>query len=507
MPVYLATMHFNTSSRHIALLFVLLLAAWELGAQTDYQCINSNSSESVFKCYKSAYDYHIAVKGWECPYIGTSTRERASDWRTLGQKVVQYAGGIQQISFGGNRGYESRIDQLNGDTWVIGAGGAFVFTDDGGISGKYKEGKSYSFRVKSEHGLPLRVRAYEVALRGGDTLVFHEVKEDGTIEPVKGYGYVNLCPGGRKNLCPRSYPRVPQAKCSGYSWSRYFSTDADPQYDDLVFTIESGEAEITWGVGYSGGSAVRAGWVMVIDVLSAKITGVSVDVLSECREDEVVVSYVPIAGAKDNVVGSVEFLLDGQPFKTVTENMNPAVSGLPAAQRAIKNGQENQMRFTTSELGGAGIHRISIGAVSDKWSRNANVDASVDHFFKDVRVRAKPTVQLASTIEVCSGCEASIPLNADGLDLNYTFHVEQPAATPGDWAGLPLANPNATGSYTLSSQTWDASLRPSPYLEQRYRVWVSNDDSGCDSDPVETSVRWYKTLDTPPVYHIPNQAP
>ncbi|MBQ9469697.1 MAG: hypothetical protein IJU72_01945 [Bacteroidales bacterium] len=352
------------------------------------------------------------------------------------------------------------------------------------MEGKYQEGKSYRFRVKSNDGLPLRVRAYEVAMRGGDTLVFSEVKKDGSVEPVKGYGYVNLCPGGRKNLCPVGYPRVPQAKCSGYSWSRNFSHDPDPKYDDLVFTIESGEAEIAWGTGYSGGSATRAGWVMVIDVLSAKITDVNYEEISLCQPDEVVVDYDVVVGATSQSGAKAEFYIDNVFYKEV----------------AVSCGA-NQLRIPVTAFSGLGTHRISIGSVSDAWSKAA-ISSSLQVAVREIRVKDRPDVKYGpSTTDVlCTGCDGVLDLDADYLDANFRFDVERIGADGVTWESV--GSTSQTGDFSLGPLT---HTDPSAlFTEVHYRVMVSNLDTHCDSEWSVHTIKVYKHPVTGLQYHIPN---
>ncbi|MBR7067407.1 MAG: hypothetical protein IKI28_03710, partial [Bacteroidales bacterium] len=322
--------------QYITLLCVALLCHVLEGVG---QCSNSSTL-----CNGACYPSHIDI-GWQCPLskslFGWSTN--TSEWQKLLEKGFGIVGsnldGGTPLSHTINgRTYNTKEYRINnlaalGTTIKIGCGDAMLFTDDGGTKYKYCQlplynsatvsdknplwetninefSNTYSFRVQSVDGVPLRFRVFEVGIRPLDILEFSEVKGDGTKEAKRAYGYGTNKPLPGSILNPTG--------CNGYSWCRNFKINNTPTPKDneagnnLAFMIESGLAEISWNVGYVKyiedklvsnpsfvGSVVRAGWVMVIDVLSAKVKTISLSEVAECKPDNIEVTYDVYVGAKN----------------------------------------------------------------------------------------------------------------------------------------------------------------------------------------------------------------
>ena len=505
--------------QHIALLSVVLLcfALDGVGQVWQYECGNT-----VFDCLGpinfstgkravGAYDYHIGDRGWECPYV--NYKERTTEWRDLGTDVVKYAHGLTKVTGGGFTGYESKISTLSttsGGVHVIVNGGAFVFTDDGGIAGKYLEGKSYRFRVKSENGLPLRVRAYEFAARPWDTLSFYEVDRNGNLELIKMYGHQSACPGGRKDKCPIDYPQVIKSKCGGQPWSRSFKHNPPPknieytdpktgikkiEQSDIIFTIPSGECEIAWGVGHKvmgGSSSLRAGWVMVVDVLSAKVKSISLSEVAECKPDNIAVTYDVYVGAKNQNAKEVRFNIEneqtGLVLDTTVYNVNSA-------------NNPNTMTFNSKRLGGAGNYKVRITSVSDDWS-SAPVSSEVSGSVS-LRVKPNPSLILTDTT-ICSGQEGRVRLMAK--DHTIPFRVIAESEENGVFVFAWTQDINKLGAKPgFGPLHWRSGSSYTDTYSYRIRIVnLENNQEQCGSNWFNYNVNVLKIPETGEQYHVPN---
>lgn len=499
--------------------------------------------EGVGQECNSCYVEHMAI-GWKCPQKKGLFGIWSDDpqWETLLRNGFNIVGakldGGTAISGQGVTTYEHKINNLAalGKPTVIGCGQAILFTDDGGIDYKYcqvptrgpagkggdmTEGRcrshnsefsnSYSFRVQSADGVPLRFRTFEIGVRPDDIIKFSEVRSNGTVVERRAYGYNANKPSPGSILNPTGR--------DGYSHCRIFTIPNSPTPSDgsvspsnMAFMIESGVADISWNVGYAAyiqrkidagnpnfiGSAVRAGWVIVIDVLSAKVKSISVSEVSECKPDVITVEYDVYVGAKNQNAKKVQFHIEnevtGLVLDTTVFNVN-------------STNNPNTLTFNSKRLGGAGNYKVRINSISDDWSTE-NVSSSVSGTVS-LRVKPKPTVIIKDTT-MCSGEMGAVVLKADGLDASYKFEV-QAMHKSNNWVNIGTFT--QMGRYELGVLEWDSN----PNLQvvtnlyntsYKYRVKVTNYDSygieQCNSGWYEYNVNVIKQPETGEQYHVPN---
>lgn len=458
--------------------------------------VQNKCNQNIYNC-QTCYDAHLEL-GWQCPQ-----GDNDPEWAKLGKVFSAHVkNGTHPVSVRvceGTPGFisifgiqiptcspssawktytskETRISDFT--TWTIDCGGAMLFTDDGGLDYKYQINKDYTVTVKSINGLPLRVRVFEMAVDNKDILTFYEVKRDagGNViakEKKKVYG---------------SDKGVDGAVCHKYSWCRNY--DPNPTSSDITFNIESGEAEIHW---YSASGISRAGWAMVIDVLSAKIKNAYYQEISECEEDELVVEYEVVMGSASNSgnVTEVQFALDGVPFTDaiVTDQTQNVKSWCNAENNS------HVLRIPVGLLGGEGDHTISITSVTDEIS-TAYISSTQTFALKNIRVKAKPIVQLGSNTvpnDVCSGVNAVLDLNSIGDAGEFTIWCEEGGSE------VLLGKQNGVGEFSLGTLTNSGTTA----RELKYKVQIQNLTTSCKSDIVEYSVRVLPAPTTGSLYNVP----
>ena len=423
---------------------------------------------------------------------------------------------------------EYRINNLAalGTTIKIGCGDAMLFTDDGGTKYKYCQlplynsatvsdknplwetninefSNTYSFRVQSVDGVPLRFRVFEVGIRPLDILEFSEVKGDGTKEAKRAYGYGTNKPLPGSILNPTG--------CNGYSWCRNFKINNTPTPKDneagnnLAFMIESGLAEISWNVGYVKyiedklvsnpsfvGSVVRAGWVMVIDVLSAKVKTISLSEVAECKPDNIEVTYDVYVGAKNKNAKNVQFHIEneatGLVLDTTVHNVN-------------SGDNPNRMTFNSKRLGGAGNYKVRINSISDDWSTE-NVSSEVSGSVS-LRVKPNPSLILTDTT-ICSGQEGRVRLMAK--DHTIPFRVYAESEENGVFVHAWTQDIKKLGAKPgFGPLHWRSGSSYTDTYSYRIRIVnLENNQEQCGSNWFNYNVNVLKIPETGEQYHVPN---
>ena len=376
----------------------------------------------------------------------------------------------------------------------------------------------YDFNIKSADGVPLRVRVFEIGLRANDVLKFHDAQ---TGEVVKVYGYPNSWNPKTKDVNGNFlYGPVPddfeahKPSCSGYNWCRYHNVNPAPVDEnpnmEQMFYITSGEAKVTWDKRHRDiyertkvkdgtlpniemrGNVVRAGWVMVVDVLSAKVKSISLSEVAECKPDNIAVTYDVYVGAKNQNAKEVRFYIEneqtGLVLDTTVFNVNSA-------------NNPNTMIFNSKRLGGAGNYKVRITSVSDDWS-SAPVSSEVSGSVS-LRVKPNPSLILTDTT-ICSGQEGRVRLMAK--DHTIPFRV------------IAESEENGVFVFAWTQDIYKLGAKPgfgplhwrsgSSYTDTySYRIRIVNLENNkelCGSNWFNYNVNVLKIPETGEQYHVPN---